>query len=483
MAEKWTEDDEKLYQEKYQESLKKLEDTYNPNFIERAFLKNAINKEKPKSVELKGAEKIYNKDAQDYIPKLGDASALAIGMLLGKNLSPDVAATRVHNYIEGAKNPGTVAKANEIVKANKALMSLPLSSSIQSKLIENTLKEMKIPRISEEDIELDLTADPKTPKRKREQIKKEELERFEKDQKARNNLEATRPHKDVMAHIQNTASGYKECLEEAMKQEKIPEMSPDKIDELVDKSMLHDYGKGMVRFRDLISKTNFREHPELSEDNKKEVKAHSERGAEALEKIGEEIGALYSKTHHGHPEDLQGQLLKACDIYEAMTAKRVYKDAIPPERTLAIMKGMVVDGTITQDAYDILEKVVNNGGFQKSDYNSPLEDVYASERADAIRKNGIDLETLDRAKNGKVIDTMNYVRDISNGIMNLRGFQTAKDLIFPRAERRAKINALMDLYKDKDLLIYKNLQKGVYNDDMIDKLFKENIDELIKRNN
>lgn len=62
----------------YSNAVKSIQETPETNFIQRAFLKNAINESRPDSVKLKGIENMYSPVMQKVIPLIGDLSLIHI---------------------------------------------------------------------------------------------------------------------------------------------------------------------------------------------------------------------------------------------------------------------------------------------------------------------------------------------------------------------------------------------------------------------
>ena len=284
-----------------------------PGVVERAVLKEAINKERPGTMEYKGWEKIYEPDVRRELLEVGDAAGVLLALLATEGVIK-LRTNGLNRYLAAGRSPETRALANKIVKSNKELMSLPPTVAGQAMLMANTILENRLPKDNLSDLGRTLKNDPKLSKSKMEKIKEDTLSKWGADQKPLNNLEATRPGNDVWAHSLNTASDFGVLLEEAF-----PKMSSKEIARRVDAAKLHDYGKGMVRQGDLITSANFRAQPEVNTEKKAEVDAHSNRGAKALESIGEDLAAKYAKEHHLNPDDFELQLLKAADVYNAIT--------------------------------------------------------------------------------------------------------------------------------------------------------------------
>ena len=445
-----------------------------PNVVERAALKEAINKEKPGAMKYEGSEKIYNPKVRNIGLLAGDAAA---GVLLGSQATKGVVnhgKNKVNKYLAEGRSPETKAMADKIVKSNKELMSQEPTVDRQTRLIANTVTESRLPKDNVSDLERTIKNNPKLSNSEMERIKNDTLRKWDADQKPLNNLEATRPGNDVWAHSLNTASDFGILLGEAF-----PEMSSQEIAKRIEAARLHDYGKGMVRLGDVISSANFREQPEVNAAKKAEVDAHSNRGARALESLGEDLAAKYAKEHHLKPEDLETQLLKAADVFNALTMERVYRGPMSVEKALGIMKEEVARGVITPKAYAIVEKAVKEGKLRvPQKFDADLEGVYATEAANAVKEKGIRLFDV-KAQESKFIKGLDAFNSIVSSIVAGKGLQTASDLAMDRVSKKAKRNALMALYKD-DRVMYNEIKYGIYPDKVIDQMFKDNVDRIIE---
>ena len=445
-----------------------------PNVVERAALKEAINKERPGTMKYEGSEKIYNPKVRNIGLLVGDAAA---GVLLGSQATKGVVnhvKNKVNKYLAEGRSPETKAMADKIVESNKELMSQKPTVDRQTRLIANTVTESRLPKDNVSDLERTIKNNPKLSDSEMERIKNDTLRKWDADQKPLNNLEATRPGNDVWAHSLNTASDFGILLGEAF-----PEMSSQEIAKRIEAAKLHDYGKGMVRLGDVISSANFREQPEVNAAKKAEVDAHSNRGARALESLGEDLAAKYAKEHHLKPEDLETQLLKAADVFNALTMERVYRGPMSVEKALGIMKEEVARGVITPKAYAIIEKAVKEGKLRvPQKFDADLEGVYATEAANAVKEKGIRLFDIG-VQEPKFIKGLDAFNSIVSSIVAGKGLQTASDLAMDRVSKKAKRNALMALYKD-DRVMYNEIKYGIYPDKVIDQMFKDNVDRIIE---
>ena len=125
------------------------------------------------------------------------------------------------------------------------------------------------------------------------------------------------------------------------------------ITDIVNASTLHDIGK--VGISDLILLKNAK----LTEDEYEIMKTHTIIGAQTLEdvhmKFGDnsfiKMGKVIARSHHerwdgkGYPDGLSGEhiplparIMAIADVYDALSTKRVYKEAYPQEKCVQIIK-------------------------------------------------------------------------------------------------------------------------------------------------
>ena len=127
----------------------------------------------------------------------------------------------------------------------------------------------------------------------------------------------------------------------------------DFIKNMVNASTLHDIGK--VAISDLI----LLKPGKLTDEEFFEMKKHAVLGAQTLKEVHSkfgnnsfvEMGMIIANYHHerwdgkGYPEGLTGEeiplaarIMAIADVYDALGTKRVYKDAFPQEKCVAIIK-------------------------------------------------------------------------------------------------------------------------------------------------
>lgn len=113
-------------------------------------------------------------------------------------------------------------------------------------------------------------------------------------------------------------------------------------------AMMHDIGKAWVPFEILHSTTR------LSSEEREEMNRHTLHGGEILIGMEADPGAVSAAFGHhrygldgGYPETLHQartstvtRMVKICDVYEALTAVRPYKDPMSPVRAYRIMLSM-----------------------------------------------------------------------------------------------------------------------------------------------
>jgi putative two-component system response regulator len=142
------------------------------------------------------------------------------------------------------------------------------------------------------------------------------------------------------------------------------------ITDIVNASTLHDIGK--VGISDLILLKNAR----LTDDEFEIMKTHTIIGAQTLEdvhsKFGDnsfiKMGKIIARSHHerwdgkGYPDGLSGEhiplparIMAIADVYDALSTKRVYKEAFPQEKCVQIIK----DGRGTQFDPFIVDAFLN----------------------------------------------------------------------------------------------------------------------------
>ena len=132
-------------------------------------------------------------------------------------------------------------------------------------------------------------------------------------------------------------------------------LAPGRLRELAVGGLLHDMGKLSVPDRIL------RKPGRLTDDEMDVVRMHPTWGAELLAALG--FSTRIRQMVAGHHERMDGggypagvpaaelgletRILTVCDVYDALVSPRVYRDAWPPERALALLRdetGSAFDG-------------------------------------------------------------------------------------------------------------------------------------------
>lgn len=469
------------------------------NFIQRAYLKNEINKKRPGSVQLQGAENIYNPLNKTITSSVGDASLTVLDYLLGAKAESEAAnrgnemmsnfGKLANAVVSEGKKPAVANKIQKINDSNLEIMSKPLSRSNSKKLIKNTMEEVELPTDWSADVEMILKNNKNLSDKQIRDIIEKKLEQFEKDPKLLNNLEATRPDAGTLGHSLDTADVFGKLIKKAN-----PNITQESLDKMVEAAKLHDYGKGTVPNRVLTSKMGRGE----GGDRFKVLQPHDARGFVDLVEQNETLPAYYAAVHHskGIPELLEDNLLKVADIYNALTGDRTYKKSMSPSEAIEEMENMV-DKVFSKEAFDILKGAIEDGTITPpKNYKSELDDVYSTKAAKGIRKlakqKGIKLFDVDVALandkysnkfgNNKLFSGLDGVVGFINAIPAFisRPVHNTDELVTKTVSDRLKRKALMDLFKKDNNIYDYNRVKYLDNDDQIDKEFSDRLDDIIE---
>jgi HD-GYP domain-containing protein (c-di-GMP phosphodiesterase class II) len=125
-------------------------------------------------------------------------------------------------------------------------------------------------------------------------------------------------------------------------------------------ALLHDIGKALIS-RELLHKAE-----PLTEMEWETMKIHPLSGLAML--VDTDVPSFVKKAvlqHHedfhgrGYPMGLDGEkittlarVLRVIDVFDAMTSRRPYKEALPPVKAAEIMVGKAVDGSYEPDRRD-----------------------------------------------------------------------------------------------------------------------------------
>ncbi len=123
-------------------------------------------------------------------------------------------------------------------------------------------------------------------------------------------------------------------------------LGPDRVRRLAVAGLVHDIGKLHIP-SEILNKPG-----KLTDEEYAEIKTHPGRGADLLRRLGgfaEEVGIV--AAHHerftggGYPNDLSGEqiplearILTVCDVYDALTEDRPYREAWTQERALQLIR-------------------------------------------------------------------------------------------------------------------------------------------------
>jgi putative two-component system response regulator len=157
-------------------------------------------------------------------------------------------------------------------------------------------------------------------------------------------------------HAQRTREYIRHLIEELRRQNVyVDELTPDYGRLIVKTAPLHDIGKVGIRDSILLKKGD------LSPIQRRRMKAHTTKGAEALRLAGVRAAGIpylecarkMALYHHeqwngsGYPEGLSGEDIPLCarlmavaDVYDALRQDRPYRPAWPHGRCVAHIRGL-----------------------------------------------------------------------------------------------------------------------------------------------
>lgn len=475
---------------------------------ERASLKNAINNVKPETVDYKGLEHLNSPTGQAVkytVPLMFAAIAAALG---AKN---QVASNKtINEYIARGRSPEAMQQRLQIAEENKGLMSQSPSRDVQDKLIDNTRKEVTIPRDNYKDLKMDYDNYKKLSEKEIKSIKEKKLKEFDSNQKPLNNLEATRPDKGTLGHSKDTARITYDLVKSNYP--KIPEALLGKIQDAIE---LHDYGKGMTPYGSFNSKTGRNYERELFfSEHKPLIDPHDKFGKEALEAIGEDLAAFFAGAHHSDIEkfdDLAKEanerfgyafrpyigdedpvhffknligLVKSADIFNAKTGARPYiENPDSYEDAIKDMEGFARGKQVPEEAFDMFKESVLSGKVrQPKNDESELNEIYKHDAGKAVRDADINSSTLWHYENQKMHPAlaMGALGMLGLAAQNQPGMALKVKNI--QEEHKAKIKALINATRGRDFDEWAKLKSGYYKYDKeaVDKLFEKYFDEIVE---
>lgn len=474
---------------------------------ERASLKNAINNVKPGTVDYKGLEHLNSPTGQAVkytVPLMFAAIAAGAGAkgAAGRNA--------VNKYIARGRSPEAKQQRLEIAEENKGLLSQTPSTSNQSKLIDNTRKEVTIPRDNLKDTKMDYEGYKELSEDEIKGIKEKKLKEFDSNQKPLNNLEATRPDKGTLGHSKDTARITYDLVKSNYP--KIPEALLGKIQDAIE---LHDYGKGMVPYSSFNSKTGRNYEKDLFfTEHYPQIKPHDKFGKEALDAIGEDLAAFFAGAHHTKTDKLDGLaeeankrfgyafrpyigdedpvhffrnligLVQGADVLNAKTGARPYiENPDSYEEALKEIEKYMLNKDVPEEAFKMLKDSVLKGDVrQPKNDESELNEIYRHDAGKAVRDAGIDSNALWNAENpvkSKVLQmgSLGVLGLVAAGEVGLA--LQAKNI---QDEHRAKIKALINVTRGRNFDEWAKLKSGWYKYDKeaVDKLFEKYFDEIVE---
>lgn len=187
-------------------------------------------------------------------------------------------------------------------------------------------------------------------------------------------------------HIKNTAAYCRIITDQMMKEGIYSDvLTPEYASDIVLSAPLHDIGKIKV------SDTILNKPGKLTDEEYEIMKKHTEYGSEiigdAIEMLGESDSGYLREAksltlcHHekwdgsGYPNGLKGEeiplsarVMAVADVFDALVSKRVYKDAMPFEKVVGIIReesGRHFDPEVVRaflDAEDEIRLVAENRG-------------------------------------------------------------------------------------------------------------------------
>ncbi|MDF1882959.1 DUF3369 domain-containing protein [Sulfurimonas sp. SAG-AH-194-C21] len=142
-------------------------------------------------------------------------------------------------------------------------------------------------------------------------------------------------------HVKRVAYFAKEIAEELG-------LSSSEVEEVFCSAPMHDIGKIAIPDRVL------KKPGKLTDDEFELMKSHAQKGYDLLHNSDKrlmKVAAVVAHEHHerydgkGYPQGLKGseihvyaQITALCDVFDALSSKRVYKDAWPMEKVLNLIK-------------------------------------------------------------------------------------------------------------------------------------------------
>lgn len=175
----------------------------------------------------------------------------------------------------------------------------------------------------------------------------------------------------ISGHLNRICAMSRYLADKLQSRPAYPEVTPDFVQLIERASALHDVGKVGIPDSILLKPGK------LTDPEFEVMKSHTVMGGEVLEGLMDDfgeyemiiMGAEVARAHHewwdgsGYPKGLKGKeiplaarIVAICDVYDALTSRRVYKDAWSQEDTIKVLR----DGSGTQFDPDLVEIFLAN---------------------------------------------------------------------------------------------------------------------------
>ncbi|MBR5336248.1 MAG: HD domain-containing protein, partial [Bacteroidaceae bacterium] len=119
-------------------------------------------------------------------------------------------------------------------------------------------------------------------------------------------------------------------------------MSPDELQTMEIGAALHDIGKTLIP-AEILNKQG-----QLTPEERRIVNYHSILGYEILKSTGKNVNVAEIARDHHNPfsKNKYAQIVRAADVYSAMTEKRSYKEAKSHDEAMKVLKSMNINPQI-----------------------------------------------------------------------------------------------------------------------------------------
>lgn len=171
-------------------------------------------------------------------------------------------------------------------------------------------------------------------------------------------------------HNPYTADHSHEVAGVATQFAKFMKLSPNDTEEIKMAALLHDIGKIFTPKSILDNPNN------LANIERQVIDQHAALGKELLEQLGltkngslKNLGVLvgdhHSRISNFSPLSQKKTVLEIADVYNALTTKRSYKQALSPQKTIEIMKKIQKEKNWSPDVFNSFERFVNQNNVHK----------------------------------------------------------------------------------------------------------------------